>query len=85
MLQVYIEYKQNNWNNYLPMAKFAYNNAKQMSIGLTLFELDYGQIPNMPLQLTTRDIDNVSTANNFIQEQDNKIAIAKDALLEAQR
>ena len=32
-----------------------------------------------------RDIDNIPAANDFIQEWDNKITIAKDALLEAQR
>ena len=68
MLQAYVGYKQDNWDDYLPTAKFAYNNAKQTSTGLTPFELDCGQTPNTPLRSTTQDIDNVPTANDFIQE-----------------
>src|SRR5947209_2006041 len=49
MLRAYVGYKQDNWDDYLPMAEFAYNNAKQTSTGLTPFELDCGQTPNTPL------------------------------------
>ena len=49
MLRAYVGYKQDNWDDYLPIAEFAYNNAKQTSTGLTLFELNCEQMPNMPL------------------------------------
>ena len=39
-LQVFVNFKQNNWTKYLSMAKFAYNNAKNASIGHMPFELN---------------------------------------------
>ena len=41
-LQVYVNFKQNDWVRLLPIAEFAYNNAKNASIGHLLFELNYG-------------------------------------------
>ena len=38
----FINFEQNDWARLLPMAKFAYNNAKNASTGLTLYELKYG-------------------------------------------
>ena len=35
----------NNWVMLLPMAEFAYNNAKNASTGYILFELNYGYYP----------------------------------------
>ena len=39
-LQVFVNFEQNNWARLLPMAEFAYNNAKNVSIGYTPFELN---------------------------------------------
>ena len=52
MLRTYVRYKQDNWDEYLMTAKFAYNAAKQTSTGFSPFELDCGQIPTTPLRLT---------------------------------
>ena len=41
-LQAFINFKQNNWVWLLPMAEFAYNNAKNTSTGHTFFELNCG-------------------------------------------
>ena len=41
-LQAFINFEQNDKARLLPMAKFAYNNAKNLSTGHTLFELNYG-------------------------------------------
>ena len=92
MLRAYVGYKQDNWDEYLTMAEFAYNNAKQMSSGFTPFELDCGQPPITPLRLAMMgnvvkpdEIENVPAANEFIRQWSNKIAMAKDALQDAQR
>ena len=42
MLQAYITYKQDQWDEYLPAAEFTYNNSKQASSGYSPFELDCG-------------------------------------------
>ena len=38
-LWAFVNFKQNDWARFLPMAKFAYNNTKNTSIGFTPFEL----------------------------------------------
>ena len=39
-LRAFVNYKQDNWARLLPMAKFAYNNAKHASMRYTPFELN---------------------------------------------
>ena len=41
-LQAFVNFEQNNWARLLPMAEFAYNNAKNASTGYILFELNCG-------------------------------------------
>ena len=41
-LWAFINFEQNNWARRLPIAKFAYNNAKNANTGHTLFELNCG-------------------------------------------
>ena len=41
-LRAFINFEQNDWAKLLPMAEFAYNNAKNTSIGHTPFELNCG-------------------------------------------
>ena len=41
-LWVFVNFKQNDWARLLPMAKFAYNNVKNVSTGFTPFELNCG-------------------------------------------
>ena len=44
-LGVFVNFKQNNWARLLPIAEFAYNNAKNASIGHTPFKLNCGYHP----------------------------------------
>ena len=39
-LRAFINFEQNDWAKLLPMAKFAYNNVKNVTIGYTPFELN---------------------------------------------
>ncbi len=41
-LRAFVNYEQNDWARLLPIAEFAYNNAKNAITGHTLFELNYG-------------------------------------------
>ena len=41
-LRAFVNWEQNDWAQLLPMAEFAYNNAKNASIGHTPFELNCG-------------------------------------------
>jgi hypothetical protein len=82
MLRAYVTYKQDQWDEYLPAAEFAYNNSKQASTGFTPFELDCGQHPNTPITMTQPS--HVPAANDFIDHWNAMMKIAKDSLMEAQ-
>ena len=43
----FVHFEQNNWAQLLPMAEFAYNNAKNASTGFMPFELNYGYHPRV--------------------------------------
>ena len=46
-LRAFVNFEQNNWAQLLPMAEFAYNNAKNASTGYTPFELNCGYHPHV--------------------------------------
>ncbi len=46
-LRLFVNYKQNNWARLLPIAEFAYNNAKNASISHTPFKLNCGYHPRI--------------------------------------
>jgi hypothetical protein len=48
MLRAFTNYKQNDWDKYLSLVEFAYNNSIQASTGITPFFANYGQHPNIP-------------------------------------
>ncbi len=84
MLRIYTSYKQDNWDDYLPAAEFAYNNSKQASTGFSPFELDCGFTPLTPISMAMETPSNVKAANDFIEHWDTMIKTAKDNLQDAQ-
>ena len=50
-LRLYIDYRQDDWAEHLPMAKFAINSRMHSAIGMSLFELIYRYLPlfNIPV------------------------------------
>jgi len=83
MLRAYVTYNQDQWDEYLPAAEFAYNNSQQTSTGYTPFELDNGQHTLTPASLLSQTT-SVPAADNFLEHWDNMINMAKDSLREAQ-
>ncbi len=53
-LRAFVNFGQDDWARLLPMAEFAYNNAKNASTGHTPFELNCGYYPRAPYE---EDID----------------------------
>jgi len=45
---MYINYHQDNWSEWLPLAQFALNNRVSMSTGESLFYLNHEYHPHMP-------------------------------------
>ena len=46
-LRCYVNYKQNNWVDLLPLAQFAYNSAESEGTGVTPFFANYGYTPEV--------------------------------------
>ena len=46
-LWVFVNFEQNDWARLLPIAKFAYNNAKNANTSYMPFELNYNYYPQM--------------------------------------
>jgi len=44
-LRHYVNYQQDNWTEWLATAEFSYNDKKHMTIGKTLFKLNFGRHP----------------------------------------
>ncbi len=53
-LRAFVNWEQDDWARLLPIAEFAYNNAKNTSISHILFELNCGYHPRVPFK---EDID----------------------------
>lgn len=83
MLRHYVTPTQDDWDMYLSLVEFAYNNAWQESIRTTPFMLNYGQHPLTPLN---RGISrcHVPAAKDFAQSMSSILQEAKKHLLAAQ-
>ena len=83
-LRAFVNKEQNDWACLLPMAKFAYNNAKNTSTGQTPFELNCGFHPRVFFK---DDIDPRSrsrSANKLIKKLRELMDICQQNLLHAQ-
>src|SRR5437588_12794455 len=82
MLQIYVTSKQDQWDKYLPAAKFADNNSKQASTGFTLFKLDTGYHLITPAAsiIPTK----VPAANEYVKHWNFIMKAAREALEQAQ-
>ena len=84
MLRHYVNATHTDWNDLLPMAEFAIDNAYHESIQNTPFMLNYGQHPHMPAELPVGHHSRVPAALRFTQEQQLKLNKAKLCLKAAQ-
>ena len=83
MLRIHATYKQDQWDEYLPAAEFAYNNSKQASTGFTPFELDTGRhlITPAALIIPTK----VPAANEYVEHWNFIMKAAREALEQARK
>ena len=82
MLWIHATYKQDQWDEYLPAAEFAYNNSKQASTGFTPFELDTGCHPITPAASIVPT--KVPAANEYVEHWNYIMKAAREALEQAQ-
>jgi hypothetical protein len=81
-LRSFVNARQDDWEDYLPMYEFAYNNTVNPSLGDTPFFLSHGRQATMPVALAqpTRS----PAVDDFILHLHNRIAAARDHLKQSQ-
>jgi len=86
MLRIFVNYRQDNWDEQLASAEFAYNNAKQTSTKISSFFLNHGQDPQTPASLLAdQSLDcNVPTTTEFVENIAKTIKNATENLQKAQ-
>ena len=50
-MRIYCDYQQDNWSQLLPLAEFVYNNAKNVSTGMSPFYANYGYHPRHTIRI----------------------------------
>ena len=84
-LKAFVNWEQNDWARLLPMAEFAYNNAKNASTGHTPFELNCGFHPRVSFEDDVDPRSRSRSANELAKELRELIEICQQNLLHAQK
>ncbi len=82
-LRVFVNWKQDDWARLLPMAEFAYNNAKNASTGHTLFEFNCGYHPRVSFKEDVNPRSRSCLASELAEELRELIEICCQNLLHA--
>jgi hypothetical protein len=80
MLQAFVNYRQDNWDQLLATAEFACNNAPNASTGMSPFHVNTGRDPHNPYTSITKIPDHTPAAAEFLEALTNATKIAADAL-----
>ena len=84
-LRAFANFKQNDWARLLPMAKFAYNNAKNASIGHMPFELNCSYHPRVSFKKDTNSRFRSKIADKLSAELQKLITVCRENLYYAQK
>ena len=79
-----VNFEQNDWARLLPMAEFAYNNAKNASTGHTPFELNCGYHPRVLFKEDTNPCSQSKTADELSAKPRELMIICRENLQHAQ-
>ena len=82
-LRAFVNFEQNDWARLLPMAEFAYNNAKNASIGHTPFELNCGYHPRVFYKEDLDPRSKSKTAEELSSKLQNLMAVCQQNLYHA--
>ncbi|MCO5567759.1 hypothetical protein L7F22_021453 [Adiantum nelumboides] len=81
LLKMYVFDRQSEWEKYLPLVEFAYNNTIHSSIGKAPFEVIYGK-PLLPPILLTKE--KIFAADEFVRDIDTAYTQVQRAILQTQ-
>ena len=84
MLRAFVDQKQTNWDLLLTAAEFAYNNASNASTRYSPFFLNSGFHPRVPTSLLQVQQSPNPSVQEFLEEQNMALTLAKEAIEEAQ-
>ena len=83
-LRAFVNFEQNDWARLLPMAEFAYNNAKNASTGHTPFELNCGYHPRMSYEEEVDSRSKSKSADELSTELRELMIVCRENLHHAQ-
>ena len=69
-LRLFINYRQNDWANWLSLAEFSYNDKRQAATGLSPFFVNYGQHPYKGTEPDFRDDTRVPAASYWVERME---------------
>ncbi|MCO5604993.1 hypothetical protein L7F22_059168 [Adiantum nelumboides] len=78
LLKSYVSERQSDWEKYLPLVEYAYNNTVHSTTGLAPSEIIYGK-PMLPPILMTKD--KIFAADEFVRDLDTAYVQVKRAIL----
>ena len=84
-LRAFINWEQNDWARLLPMAEFAYNNAKNASTGHTPFKLNCGFNPQTSFKDDVDPCSRSCFANKLVKKLRELMDLYQQNLLHAQK
>jgi hypothetical protein len=86
-LRIYTSEDQDNWDDCLIDAEFAYNRAKSNSTGLSPFEVLYGSNPNVPTSLLrpVQSLNAPPEVKDLLSQHQTRLQVVQDHLRNAQK
>ena len=81
-LQLFVNQRQNDWDNLLPLVEFQYNNHIHTATQNIPFLLDTGQLPHMGFE-PDQPPSSVESVNEFKEQMENALKEAKAALVKS--
>ena len=84
-LQVFIDFEQNDWARLLPMAEFAYNNAKNANTDHLPFELNCGYYPRVSFKEDTDSRSQSKIVDKLSTELQELITVCQENFYYAQK
>ena len=82
ILRAFVNHRQNNWDELLPLCEFAINDLQQGSTGDTPFFLNYGYHPRTPADSLAPS--GLGATDDWLEARNESIKFAQDALISAQ-
>ena len=76
ILRDFVGKRQNDWDEWLGMVEFAYNNAIHSLFGFTPFYLCYGRHPISPVNLLSQVGSKNEAVDSFLRQLEEDVALA---------